>query len=239
MVPRSAGYAPPPQDSIRVATLEQLSGSATRPLRGADQFDLFGENGQSAQLFCAGDLTLVRNRCVAIVGTREPGRMGAGRARRLAKELAGAGVVVVSGLARGIDTEALTSAMKAGGHVIAVIGTPLDIAYPADNKRLQELIYREHLLVSQFPAGKRVFQSNFPVRNRLMAAMTDATVIVEASDSSGTLHQATECVRLGRWLFLAESIVENPRLTWPNRFLNRPRVHVLTSSRELLAVLDR
>jgi DNA processing protein len=239
MVPHTAGYAPPPQDAIRVTTLEQLSNSAARPLKGADQFELFGQNGQSTQLFCAGDLTLASSRCVAIVGTREPGRMGAARARRLARELARAGVVAVSGLARGIDTEALTSAMRAGGHVIAVIGTPLDKAYPIENKRLQEQIYREHLLVSQFPRGQRVFQSNFPVRNRLMAAMTDATVIVEASDSSGTLHQATECVRLGRWLFLAESIVKSPRLTWPAKFLDKRRVCVLTSTEELLAALDR
>jgi DNA processing protein len=128
--------------------------------------------------------------------------------------------------------------MKAGGHVIAVIGTPLDKAYPVENKRLQEQIYREHLLLSQFPAGQRVFQSNFPVRNRLMAAMTDVTAIVEASDSSGTLHQAAECVRLGRWLFLAESIVKNSRLTWPAKFLDKPRVRVLTSTEEMLAVLD-
>ena len=183
MAAHTAGYAPPPQDSIRVTTLQQLLPLTTRPLKRAAQFELFAANGQSTQLFCAGNLTLVRNPCVAIVGTREPGRLGAGRARRLARELVRAGVVTVSGLARGIDTEALTSAMKAGGRVIAVIGTPLDKAYPVENKRLQEQIYREHLLVSQFPPGQRVFQSNFPVRNRLMAAMTDATVIVEASDT--------------------------------------------------------
>lgn len=239
MAAHTAGYAPPPQDSIRVTTLQQLLPLTTRPLKRAAQFELFAANGQSMQLFCAGNLTLVRNPCVAIVGTREPGRLGAGRARRLARELVRAGVVAVSGLARGIDTEALTSAMKAGGRVIAVIGTPLDKAYPVENKRLQEQIYREHLLVSQFPPGQRVFQSNFPVRNRLMAAMTDATVIVEASDSSGTLHQATECVRLGRWLFLAESVVKNPQLTWPAKFVDKPRVRVLTSTQDMLAVLDR
>ena len=238
MAAHTAGYAPPPPNSIHVTRLRRLLDSATRPLKGEDQQTLFGTNGQSAELFCAGDLALVRNTCVAIVGTREPGRLGAARARRLAKELVGAGVVVVSGLARGIDTEALTSAIRAGGHVVAVIGTPLDKAYPSENSRLQEQIYDEHLLLSQFPPGRRVFQSNFPVRNRLMAAITNATVIVEAGDSSGTLHQATECVRLGRWLFLAESVVKNPRLTWPARFLDKPRVRTLTSTEELIAVLD-
>src|SRR5713226_3696826 len=115
MAAHTADYAPPPQDSIHVTTLQRLLDSATRPLKGADQLGLFGVNDQSTDLLCAGDPALMRNKCVAIVGTRKPGRMGAARARRLAKELARAGVVVVSGLARGIDTEALTSAMDAGG----------------------------------------------------------------------------------------------------------------------------
>src|SRR5207247_10097113 len=107
-----------------------------------------------------------------------------------------AGIVVVSGLARGVDTEALSAAIAAGGRVIAVIGTPIDKAYPAENKRLQEQIYSEHLLISQFPPGRRVYQSNFPERNKLMAAISDATVIIEAGETSGTLHQAAAWVRV-------------------------------------------
>src|SRR5437879_3348576 len=87
---------------------------------------------------------------------------------------------------------------------------------------LQERIYREHLLTSQFAPGKMVFQSNFPERNRLMAAISDATVIVEASDTSGSLHQAAECVHLGRWLFIAKSLAENPSFRWPKDFAQYP-----------------
>jgi DNA processing protein len=190
-------------------------------------------------LFFAGDLSLVRSRCVSVVGSRTVSPEGAARTRRLARELAAAGVVVVSGLAAGVDTDAHSSAIAARGRTIAVIGTPLDVAYPAANARLQETIYREHLLVSPFATGARVFRSNFPTRNKVMAALSDATVIMEASDTSGSLHQAAECRpdRLDRWLFISKSMVNDPRLTWPRQFLGSPKVRILSDTADVLAVL--
>jgi DNA processing protein len=190
-------------------------------------------------LFYAGDLGLVRSRCVSLVGSRTVSAEGAARTRRLARELAAAGVVVVSGLAAGVDTEAHSSTIEAGGRTIAVIGTPLDVAYPAANARLQETIYQDHLLLSPFAVGRRVFRANFPERNKVMAALTDATVIMEASDTSGSLHQAAECRpdRLDRWLFISKSVVSDPRLTWPKRFLGGPKVRVLEETADVLAVL--
>jgi DNA processing protein len=194
---------------------------------------------EGPQLFYAGDLDLIRRRCVAIVGSRDVSAEGAARARRLARELCAAGVVVVSGLAAGIDRVAHEGAIEAGGRTVAMIGTPLDVAYPAQNARLQEQIYRDHLLLSPFRSGTRVFRSNFPQRNKFMAAVTDATVIVEASDTSGSLHQAAECRpdRLDRWLFIARSVVDDPRLTWPRKFLNGSKVRVLEKTEDILAVL--
>lgn len=145
-------------------------------------------------------------------------------------------MTVVSGLAKGVDTAALGSAISNGGRVAAVIGTPLDKAYPAENAHLQQQIYTHHLLLSPFKEGERIFRSNFPVRNRVMAAVTDATVIIEASDTSGTLHQAAECVRLGHWLFIAKSVVEDPSLSWPARFLSSEKTVVLESP---LDIVDR
>ena len=145
---------------------------------------------------------------------------------------------MVSGLAKGIDTAALTTAISAGGSVVAVIGTPLDRAYPIENAPLQEKIAAEHLLVSQFASGARTFPSSFPVRNRLMAALSDATVIIEASDSSGTLHQAAECVRLHRWLFIARSVTADRTLEWPSKFSDYPNVRTLESTDALAAVLE-
>jgi DNA processing protein len=99
------------------------------------------------------------------------------------------------------------------------------------------LIYRDHLLISQFPDGKKVFPSNFPERNKLMAAISDATVIVEATDESGSLHQAVECTRLNRWLFIAKSLVENPNLRWPQSFLHYPTTRILNATSDILDVL--
>jgi DNA protecting protein DprA len=164
------------------------------------------------------------------LGTRDVSEAGWKRASQLARELARRGVTIVSGLAKGIDTAALTSAISNGGRVAAVIGTPLDKAYPAENAQLQQQIYSDHLLMTPFKEGDRVFRSNFPVRNRVMAAVSDATVIIEASDTSGTLHQAAECVNLGRWLFIAKSVVEDSTLTWPKNFVGKPRVGVLSSA---------
>lgn len=228
-------YIPPKH--VTPSTLgELILGIRNIPEHQQERMGFRGE-GSGVKVWLAGDVSLVKQPCVSIVGAREVSKEGAARARRLAKELAQAGIVTVSGLAKGVDTEALTEAINAGGRVIAVIGTPIDRAYPAENKRLQEKIYRDHLLVSQFAVGKRVFPSNFPERNQLMAAISDATVIVEASDTSGSLHQALECSRLGRWLFIAKSLAENPALTWPQKFLTYPTTRVLNRLSDITDVI--
>lgn len=234
----SARYCPPEAYNIR--TLPDLLAFSGRGELAIKQLDLLDglkardRTRDTGRLYLAGDVDLLKRRCVAIIGTRNASDAGRKRARQLARQLVERGVIVVSGLADGIDTEALTSAIEAGGHVVAVIGTPIDQAYPAKNKRLQEEIYRDHLLVSQFEPGSRVFPQNFPARNRTMAALSDASVIIEASESSGTLHQAAECGRLGRWLGIAKSVVDDPALRWPTKFVGQPRVAVLESTDQIL-----
>ena len=169
-------------------------------------------------LFYAGDLRLLQMPAVSVIGTRKVSEDGAKRASRVARELAQAGVLVVSGLADGVDTCALESAINAGGKVCAVIGTPLDKAYPAKNKKLQELIYKEHLLISPFEHGRRVFKANFPHRNKIMAALSDASIIVEAGPTSGTIHQAAECIRLERELFFMKSLAD-AGIEWVDGFI--------------------
>jgi DNA processing protein len=189
-------------------------------------------------IYFAGDPGLLERPRVAIVGSRDVSKDGSLRTTRLARELVAAGVVVVSGLAKGVDAAAHRSAIENGGRTIAVIGTPLDKAYPAENAELQETIWREHLLISQFPKGSPTSKSSFPERNKLMAALSHVTVIMEASDKSGTLHQAAECVRLGRPLFIARSVVEDPTVLWPKRFLKPDlRVYVLNRVTEIFAVM--
>jgi DNA processing protein len=229
---RGAKYSAPAKEFVRLLTLDELiSGSRTIVPEQQSRFHA------NEKIWCAGDTSLLHRKCVAIVGTREVSREGASRSRHLGRALGAAGVTVVSGLAKGVDTEALTAAMEAGGRVVAVIGTPIDRAYPAENARLQEQIYREHLLISQFAPGERVYPSNFPERNKLMAALSDATAIIEAGDTSGTLHQAAECVRLGRWLFIAQNILDNPSLQWPKKFLHDSTVRPLISTDDVLRAI--
>ena len=109
---------------------------------------------------------------------------------------------VVSGLASGIDTVSHKSAIEQGGRTVAVLGTPLNVAYPASNRDLQKLIADCHLVVSQFPAGRPVTRKNFVMRNRTVALISDASVIVEAGEGSGTRHLGWEAIRIKRPLFV-------------------------------------
>lgn len=227
--------APISANSIKLSTLLSDIGRAEI----GDQPSLFRDRADiDTDIFYAGDLSLLRRKCVSVIGARDVSPNGAGRARKIARGLVEAGVVVTSGLAKGVDIEAHTATIDDGGQTIAVIGTPLQKAYPIENAAIQTEIYTHHLLISQFPEGYRTFPSDFPKRNRLMAALTDASIIVEASDSSGTLHQAAECVRLGRWLFIMRAVAENPDLEWPSKFLNQPKVRILSSVDDVLAVVD-
>jgi DNA processing protein len=175
-------------------------------------------------LYFQGWWNLVESRSVAVVGTRKPSKQGSLRAAKLARQLVSDGFTVVSGLARGVDTEALTAAIKNKGRVIAVIGTPLSEHYPRENAALQDLIANDFLLISQVPVCRYSIQKPpqnrifFPERNITMSALTEATVIVEAGETSGTLTQARAAIHQGRKLFILDSCFLDPRLTWPGHF---------------------
>ncbi len=169
---------------------------------------------------------------IAVVGTRKPTAGGIARAKKITRSLIEDGKVVVSGLAAGIDTVAHQTALDLGGRTIAVIGTPLSETYPAENRELQRRIAAEHLVISQVPVYRYSVQRPptnrlfFPERNITMSAVTDATIIVEAGDTSGTLIQARAALHQGRKLFILESCFQNTSLTWPTRFLERGATRV-------------
>lgn len=189
------------------------------------------------RLFVEGDVELpTLAPRVSLIGARRASDAALKRTCRLAKELIAEGVTIVSGLAEGIDTAAHTTAIEQGGRTIAVIGTPLDVYYPPKNRNLQDLIAREHLLVSQFEIGIPTQPRNFPQRNRTMALISHASVIIEASESSGSLSQGWETLRLGRPLFLLRSILENPSLDWPKQMLDYGAT-ILTRTEDVLEVI--
>ncbi len=230
---RRTGYVGP--SDVRSMPLGEVMELAGRPML-KEQESLFRKpEERDPIIFLAGDIELLKAKSISVIGARSVSEEGILRAKRISRELSAAGIVVTSGLAKGVDTVAHTAAIAAGGRTVSVIGTPLDKAYPAENAVLQTEIYQRHLLVSQFHPGQRTFQSDFPKRNRLMAALSDGSIIVEASDTSGTLHQAAECIRLGRWLFIMRSVVENPAITWTARFIDNPKTVVLTSVEDILS----
>ena len=190
-------------------------------------------------LYTVGDLDLLRSgRRVSVVGSRNVSQEGVRRTKVLSAELVRHGITIVSGLAEGVDTIAHTLAItEKGGRTIAVLGTPVHIAFPPKNKMLHQKIASKHLLVSQFPEGYPFGRKNFPIRNRTMALLSDATFIVEAGEKSGTVHQGWEALRLGRPLFLFESLVSNSALSWPKEMIQYG-AQVLTRD-NIERVLDR
>ncbi len=167
------------------------------------------------RLWVGGDASIFElGTLISVVGSRSVSPEGIRRARRLARELVRREIVVVSGLARGIDTVAHETAMDCGGRTVAVLATPLDQAAPPGNSALQQRIISDHLAVTQFPPGAPIQKMNFTIRNRTMALLSAATMIVEAGPNSGTRYQGWEALRLGRPLFLLESVVKSTDIRW-------------------------
>lgn len=185
-------------------------------------------------LYYRGSWELAYTTSVAVVGTRAPSQEGARRAQRLTKLLVGQGYTVVSGLAAGIDTIAHRTALDQGGMTIAVTGTHIGQVYPRENADLQKEIATNHLLISQVPVLRseqqdyRMNRLFFPERNKTMSAMTAATIIVEAGETSGTLTQARAALYQGRKLLLLDSLFERGDLTWPEKFAKKGAVRVKT-----------
>ena len=173
------------------------------------------------ELFFKGDFSLLEyGRRVSVVGSRNVSEMGIKRTRFISNFLVDSQITVVSGLAEGVDTTAHLSAIEREGKTIAVIGTPLDQYFPVKNKKLQDQIAEEYLLISQFPENYIVTPKNFPIRNRTMALISDATIIIEASEKSGTKHQGWEALRLGRELFIMENVIKENNISWAKEMLN-------------------
>ena len=186
-------------------------------------------------LFCfQGNWNLVQSpRLVAVIGTRNPSKEGVRRVRKLVRNLLMDDVVVVSGLAKGIDTEAHETTIAGGGSTIAVLGTPLTSFYPKENIELQRKIGKGHLLISQIPVERYYRFSNprynrhfFLERNITMSALTNATVIVEAGAKSGTHAQARAALKQGRKLFILDSCFKDPAQNWPHEFQEKGAIRV-------------
>lgn len=195
-------------------------------------------------IYYRGDLSLIETKSVAVVGARKASEDGLKRAKKISKELVSNGITVVTGLAKGIDTAAAQAALSNNGTTIGVIGTPIDQVYPKENESLHKTISDQHLLISQVPFYRyenepfNAHRIRFPERNELMASITNATVIVEASDTSGTLTQARACLHQGRPLFLMRSLTENKNIKWTEKYIGKEGVYILDDISQILNIIQ-
>ena len=197
---------------------------------------LRGLAGIPPLLFVAGTPIDADERTVAVVGTRQPTVRGTQMARKLSRRLTAEGYTVVSGLAAGIDTVAHEAALERQGRTIAVIGSGLDHFYPRQNAGLQRRISQQGAVVSQFWPESGPTRGSFPLRNVLMAALSDACVIVEASAMSGTRILARAAVDMRRTVILVEDLLEQQ---WARELAEHPGVEVARSVAEITQVLGR
>ena len=170
-------------------------------------------------LYTRGSFVSQDDLAIAIVGARTASTYGRKMARELAHELAGCGVCVVSGLARGIDSEAHQAALEAGGRTIAVLGSGLDVVYPREHIALAERIAESGAVVSEFSFGSQPEAGNFPYRNRVISGISLGTVVVEATEKSGSLITAQCALDQNREVFAVPGPVTASRSRGPHRLI--------------------
>ena len=162
-------------------------------------------------LYASGNIDLLDSPQIAIVGSRDCSPGGAKTAFNFAAYLSNAGLTITSGMALGIDSQAHLGALAGSGHTIAVTGTGLDRIYPSQNKQLAYDIHEKGLLLSELPLGTKPHRDNFPRRNRIISGLSVATLVVEASNRSGSLITAHQAVEQGREVFAVPGSIHNPQ----------------------------
>jgi len=170
-------------------------------------------------LFALGNLGLLQSPAVAIVGSRDHSGYGAEVARQFGWEASAAGIVVVSGMARGLDAVAHTAALDAGGGTIGVLGNGLGVTYPAANRALYLRVAQQGLLLTEFPPGERPTAGSFPRRNRVISGLARVTVVIEAAEGSGALITAGTALDQGKDVMVVPGNITSPLSVGANRLI--------------------
>ena len=175
-----------------------------------------------AVLWYRGDTSLLAKPGIAVVGTRHPTPYGAGMAQMLSRELAARGMVILSGMARGVDTKAHEGALEARGKTVAVWGTGVDVIYPKENKRLAEgILAGGGCILSEYPLGTFPAPQNFPVRNRILSGISVGVLVVEAAEHSGTRITARCAMEQNRDVYAVPGNVTNKGSWTPNTLIKQ------------------
>jgi len=202
------------EEAIREAEKARQLGASLISIRDAGYPALLKEIfDPPLLLYARGDTSLLGAPSVGMVGTRKPTPYGRAMAQRLAADLAMRGLVIVSGLARGIDSASHQGSLEAGGKTIAVLGCGIDVVYPAENKKLHAAIAEKGLLISEFPLGSFPAPQNFPIRNRIISGISLGVVVVEAAQYSGSLITARLAMEQSREVFGVPGSITN-RYSW-------------------------
>jgi DNA processing protein len=173
-------------------------------------------------LWIRGNLELLARPGIAVVGTRQPSPYGAGMAELLSRDLANRRLVILSGMARGVDTAAHKGAIEAGGKTIAVWGTGIDVIYPKENKKLAESIVTSGgAIVSEYPLGTFPAPQNFPIRNRILSGMSVGVLVIEAAEYSGTRITARCAMEQNRDVYAVPGNVTNKNAWGPNTLIKQ------------------
>ncbi len=172
-------------------------------------------------LYVWGDLKPVDSLGIALVGSRRPSTYGTAAAERFARELSGAGVTVVSGLARGVDGSAHAACLAAGGRTVGILGSGFSRFYPAEHRKLAERMAKKGAVVTEFPLNAEPDAGHFPRRNRLIAAMSLGVVVVEALERSGALITAHLAAEQGRDVFAVPGSIFSPLSRGPHRLIKQ------------------
>jgi DNA processing protein len=173
-------------------------------------------------LFVKGSVEVLAQPGIAMVGTRHPTPYGSGMAERLSTDLAARGLVIISGLARGIDTASHRGAVAAKGKTVAVLGTGIDVMYPKENTRLTEqIVAMGGALISEFPVGTFPAPQNFPIRNRIISGMSAGVLVVEAAEYSGTRITSRLALEQNRDVYAVPGNVTNKNSWGPNTLIKQ------------------
>jgi DNA processing protein len=172
-------------------------------------------------LYVRGDVSVLSRHSLAIVGTRHPSAYGLQVARRLARDLAERSLVIVSGLARGIDSAAHHGALEAQGKTVAVQGRGMDAVYPSENRRLADKIAESGAVISEFPLGTGPTPENFPIRNRIISGLSLGVLVVEASEYSGSLITARLATEQNREVYAVPGNITTAQSFGPNHLIKQ------------------
>jgi DNA processing protein len=225
-----------------VLTLQAPSTDAEQRIecweKGSSEYpiELLDLTDPPASLYAIGRISALTKPRVAIVGTRNSTGYGERTARSLTRTLVRAGVSVISGMARGIDAAAHRTAIEEGGKTVAVLGTGIDVPYPVGHRQLHRSIGERGLVLSENPPGASAHAGAFPRRNRIIAALSPVTIVVEAGFKSGALNTASQALELGRVVAAVPGPIDSVQSQGSNQLLRDGAV-MIASVEDALALL--